>query len=89
LTDKQFGDDIVLPTGHDIYRVRRDYYYFHILIYSKYNHITGQRDYLLRDIGYNPTCMASGYDFIIKHIISLFISKLDLVIGQQEDNMVI
>jgi hypothetical protein len=74
LTDKQFGDDIVLPTGHDIYR---------------YNHITGQRDYLLRDIGYNPTCMASGYDFIIKHIISLFISKLDLVIGQQEDNMVI
>ncbi|CEG72923.1 hypothetical protein RMATCC62417_08401 [Rhizopus microsporus] len=48
LTDKQFENELIVPTGHDIY---------------KYNYITGQRGYLLKGIGYNPTCMASGYGY--------------------------
>ncbi|KAI8075867.1 WD40-repeat-containing domain protein [Gilbertella persicaria] len=40
--------ELIVPTGQDIFR---------------YNYKTGQKSYLLKDIGYAPTCMASGYGY--------------------------
>ncbi|KAG0736951.1 hypothetical protein G6F23_010641 [Rhizopus arrhizus] len=49
LTDKQFEDEIVVPAGRDI---------------VKYNYINEKRECILEDIGYNSTCIASGFGYV-------------------------
>ncbi|KAI8646240.1 WD40-repeat-containing domain protein [Parasitella parasitica] len=46
--DDHHKNQLIIPTGQDIFR---------------YNYKTGQKSYLLKDIGYPPTCMASGYGY--------------------------
>ncbi|OBZ88307.1 Uncharacterized protein C4G3.03 [Choanephora cucurbitarum] len=46
--DEQHKHELIVPTGQDIFR---------------YNYKTGQKSYFLKDIGYPPTCMASGYGY--------------------------
>ncbi|RCH84383.1 hypothetical protein CU098_006625 [Rhizopus stolonifer] len=49
LTDKQFRNEVIVPVGHDI---------------IKYNYVTGKKEFLLEDIGYNSTCMAAGFGYL-------------------------
>ncbi|KAI9304674.1 WD40-repeat-containing domain protein [Cunninghamella echinulata] len=41
-------NELIVPSGQDIYR---------------YNYKTGQRRHLVRDMGYPPTCMTTGYGY--------------------------
>ncbi|KAI8072404.1 WD40-repeat-containing domain protein [Gongronella butleri] len=41
-------NELIVPSGQDIYR---------------YNYKTRDRQYLIRDMGYPPTCMTTGYGF--------------------------